>query len=97
MRHIESSVGFRKQLKLMLRRGKGEEQIKKVILQLANDQALAAKYHDHPLTGQFTGFRAFVVAHHDDQSVVVALDIEHHAVICFKARIFRHRERSVAI
>jgi mRNA interferase YafQ len=57
MRHIESSVGFRKQLKLMLRRGKGEEQIKKVILLLANDQALAAKYHDHPLTGQFTGFR----------------------------------------
>lgn len=57
MRHIESTGGFRKQLKLMIRRGKSEAQIKTVILMLVNDQPLPVKYHDHALTGQFSGYR----------------------------------------
>ena len=57
MRHIESSGNFRKQLKLMLRRGKSESEIKSVIVMLAEDQALPPKYKDHPLTGNFGGFR----------------------------------------
>ena len=36
---------------------------------------------------EFHKHQAFVVAHHDDQSVVVTLDVEHHSVICCKARI----------
>jgi mRNA interferase YafQ len=57
MRHIESSGNFRKQLKLMLRRGKSESEIKSVIVMLAEDQALPPKYKDHQLTGNFGGFR----------------------------------------
>lgn len=57
MRHIETSGAFRKQLKLMLRRGKDEAEIKAVILLLANNQALPQKYRDHALTGNFAGFR----------------------------------------
>lgn len=57
MRHIESTGGFRKQLKLMIRRGKNEAQIKTVILMLSNDQPLPVKYHDHALAGQFSGYR----------------------------------------
>lgn len=57
MRHIESSGAFRKQLKLMIRRGKEEAEIKTVIVLLANDEPLPPKYRDHALTGNFTGFR----------------------------------------
>jgi mRNA interferase YafQ len=57
MRHIESSGAFRKQLKLMFRRGKDEAEIKPVIVLLANDEPLPPKYRDHALTGNFTGFR----------------------------------------
>ena len=57
MRHIESTGAFRKQLKLMIRRGKGEAQIKAVISMLARDEPLPAKHHDHALTGPFAGFR----------------------------------------
>lgn len=57
MRHIESSGNFRKQLKLMLRRGKAEGEIKPIIFMLANDEPLPPKYKDHPLTGSFLGYR----------------------------------------
>lgn len=57
MRHIESSGAFRKQLKLMIRRGKDEAEIKTVIVLLVNDEPLPPKYRDHALTGNFTGFR----------------------------------------
>lgn len=57
MRHIESSGAFRKQLKLMIRRGKDEAEIKTVIVLLANNEPLPPKYRDHALTGNFTGFR----------------------------------------
>ena len=57
MRHIESSGNFRKQLKLMLKRGKSEDEIKSVIIMLTNDQALPHKYRDHALTGNFIGYR----------------------------------------
>lgn len=57
MRYIESSGAFRKQLKLMLKRGKHEADIKTVITLLMNDEALPPKYRDHVLTGNFAGFR----------------------------------------
>lgn len=41
----------------MLRRGKSENEIKSVIVMLANDETLPPKYKDHVLTGNFVGFR----------------------------------------
>lgn len=57
MRIIESSGAFRKQLKLMMKRGKSEAEIKTVIVLLANDECLPPKYRDHALTGNFINFR----------------------------------------
>jgi mRNA interferase YafQ len=57
MRNIESSGAFRKQLKLMMKRGKSEVEIKTVIVLLANDEHLPPKYRDHALSGNFTNFR----------------------------------------
>jgi len=48
---------FKKNLDLMIRRGKDPEDIKRVIIVLANGQLLDPKQRDHALTGNFSGFR----------------------------------------
>jgi mRNA interferase YafQ len=48
---------FKKNLELLVRRGKDPEKIKIVINLLINRQPLAQKHKDHPLSGNFIGFR----------------------------------------
>ena len=48
---------FKKNLELLIRRGKDPEKIKAVINLLVNRQPLAQKHKDHPLAGNFIGFR----------------------------------------
>lgn len=48
---------FKKNLDLMIRRGKDPEKIKQVIIALVNEQPLDKKQRDHALTGNFSGFR----------------------------------------
>lgn len=57
MRHIDSSAAFRKQFKLMMKRGKGKAELERLITLLANDEPLPQKYRDHALVGNFLGFR----------------------------------------
>ena len=44
---------FKKDLKLMVRRGHDPERIKRVIRDLVEEKALAPRYRDHVLTGNF--------------------------------------------
>lgn len=48
---------FKKNLDLMIRRGKNPEKIKEVILALASETPLNNRYNDHALSGSFSGFR----------------------------------------
>ncbi len=48
---------FKKNLDLMIRRGKNPEKIKEVILVLASGNPLDSRYQDHALSGIFSGFR----------------------------------------
>ena len=48
---------FKKNLDLMIRRGKSPEKIKEVILALASGTPLDSRYKDHALSGSFYGFR----------------------------------------
>ena len=48
---------FKKNLELMIRRGKDPGKIKQVITALFNEQPLEPKQRDHALTGNFSGFR----------------------------------------
>lgn len=57
MRYIDRSGNFKRQYKLMMKRGKPEKEIQAVIVMLANDIPLPPKYRDHPLSGNFSGFR----------------------------------------
>jgi len=48
---------FKKNLDLMIRRGKSPEKIKEVIQALASGTPLDSRYKDHALSGSFSGFR----------------------------------------
>jgi mRNA interferase YafQ len=48
---------FKKNLDLMILRGKSPEKIKEVILALASGTPLDSRYKDHALSGSFSGFR----------------------------------------
>ena len=57
MRQIERTGAFKRQYKLMLRRGKDEAKMRAVIALLADDKPLPAACRDHALTGNLAGFR----------------------------------------
>ncbi len=48
---------FKKNLDIMIRRGKNPEKIKEVILVLASGNTLDIRYKDHALSGNLSGFR----------------------------------------
>jgi mRNA interferase YafQ len=48
---------FKKNLDMMIRRGKNPEKIKEVILVLASGNTLDVRYKDHALSGNLSGFR----------------------------------------
>lgn len=57
MLSIHYSNKFKKNLELMIRRGKDPEKIKAVIVCLAKGIPLEPRHKDHPLVGNFAGFR----------------------------------------
>ena len=54
---IVPSNQFKKDLKLAQKRGYDLNKIKRVITSLANGEALDPQYRDHPLTGNYIGYR----------------------------------------
>lgn len=57
MRHIDRCGAFKRQYKLMQKRGKDDGKIHSIVSMLANDATLPASCRDHALTGNFSGFR----------------------------------------
>lgn len=57
MRTVTTSNRFRKEYKLMIKRGKDISKLDKVITLLANDEPLPPANCDHPLKGNLAGFR----------------------------------------
>lgn len=57
MRHIDRSGNFKRQFKLMLKRGKSEKEMLDIVVKLAKDIPLPPANRDHPLSGNFSGFR----------------------------------------
>lgn len=57
MREISRSTRFKRDYKLMKKRGKDMDKINSVILMLANDEELPPTLCDHPLSGNLAGFR----------------------------------------
>lgn len=57
MREILLSNRFKKDLKLIIKRGYDLNLLDTVVEKLANDIPLEEKYRDHGLTGNYAGFR----------------------------------------
>lgn len=62
MLDIVASNQFKRDLKLARKRGFRIEALRLVVNTLANQQTLDAKYRDHELLGQYSGFRECHVA-----------------------------------
>lgn len=56
-RTIRQSTKFRRDIKRLLRQGADFSQLESVIEVLAIPAPLNERYHDHPLTGNWKGFR----------------------------------------
>ncbi len=57
MRSIVFTNQYKKDLKLARKRNLPESELNDVIQNLANDIPLSDEYHDHPLNGNYKGFR----------------------------------------
>lgn len=54
---IEKTSRFKKDFKLMLKRGCDPKLFESVVTELIHQRPLASKYNDHPLTGNWKDFR----------------------------------------
>ena len=54
---LEFTRQYLKDLKLARKRGLDENKLNEIILKLITGENLPAKNHDHPLTGNYKGFR----------------------------------------
>jgi mRNA interferase YafQ len=57
MRVLSVSGVFKRQYKLIIKRGKPEKEIQALVIMLAKDEVLPPKYRDHALSGNFVGYR----------------------------------------
>ncbi len=54
---IKYQASFKKDYKRIKKRGYDIRLLEQIIEKLASGQSLDAKHHDHPLTGDWVGFR----------------------------------------
>lgn len=54
---IEKTTRFKKDFKMIVKRGYDPKLFEYVVTELANQHPLGAKYHDHALSGNWKGFR----------------------------------------
>ena len=62
MLKLEQSTKFKKDLKLIRRRGLDISKLRNVIQKLMNEEELEEKYHDHNLGGNWEGHRECHIA-----------------------------------
>ena len=54
---VKFTSAFKKSYKLMMKRGLDISELDRVVYTLSQGEALAERYRDHALTGNFAGFR----------------------------------------
>ncbi len=62
MLDIQYEKSFRKDYKRILKRGYNPKLLEEVITILCNEEALPAKYRDHALSGNYSGYRECHIA-----------------------------------
>jgi mRNA interferase YafQ len=59
MRELKRTSEFKRNVKLMVKRGKSLQKLQDVLVLLVNDADLPEACKDHPLIGNYVGFRDF--------------------------------------
>ena len=85
---IVLSNQFKKDLKLIVKRGYKLEKLNKVVDKLASNIKLENKYRDHSLTGNYTGFREC----HVEPDWLLVYRIDGHELILFLSRTGTHSD-----
>ena len=57
MRELKRTSEFKRNVKLMVKRGKSLQKLQDALVLLVNDSDLPEAYKDHPLIGNYVGFR----------------------------------------
>lgn len=76
---VKLSTRFKKDMKLVQKRGYNQKLLYDVIEKLANGEPLEEKHRDHQLTGDYSGFREchiqpdwlMVYQYHDDELLLL--------------------------
>lgn len=85
---IVPSNQFRKDLKLAVKRGYDINKIKEVIVKLANGDILEAKFRDHFLLGDYSGYREC----HIQPDWLLIYKIDNEQLILFLTRTGTHSD-----
>lgn len=85
---IRPSSQFKKDIKKLKHNQKALLEIDQVIAMLAQEQPLPARYEDHPLTGEFKGFRDC----HVRPDLVLIYKIDENILELYLLRVGSHSE-----
>jgi mRNA interferase YafQ len=63
LREVVRSTAFRKDIKRAEKRGKDLAKLRAVLMLLIEDAPLDPRHRDHPLKGEWAGYRDLVITH----------------------------------
>jgi mRNA interferase YafQ len=79
MKIIQRTSQFKKDVKRLQKRGKDMLLLKEIVILLANNQSLEAKYRDHPLFGTYSGTRDWLLLYQASDADLVLIRTGSHA------------------
>ena len=82
------SSRFKKDLKLAKKRGYNLDLLDEVVTTLSTNQSLDERYHDHPLSGDYAGFREC----HIQPDWLLVYRIDHEEVFLLLSRTGTHSD-----
>ncbi|MBQ8508363.1 MAG: type II toxin-antitoxin system YafQ family toxin [Clostridia bacterium] len=85
---IKKTTKFKKEFKAAVKRGCNIAVFEFVVNELANERKLDEKYHDHALTGNYTGFRECHLA----PDWLLVYEIDHGQLVLTLSRTGSHSD-----
>lgn len=88
MLELKQTSNFKKDLRRMVKRGADLNLLNEVVEKLLRQEPLSEKYHDHPLTGNWSGYRDC----HIEPDWVLIYRVEKEALVLLATRTGTHSD-----
>ena len=88
MLELKQTSSFKKDLRRMVKRGADLDLLNEVVDMLLRQEPLPEKYHDHPLTGNWSGYRDC----HIEPDWVLIYRVEKEALVLLATRTGTHSD-----